>query len=150
MKLAYLLAACLPALCQTPKVPTVIKAPGDPVTLEITANSEKGKEPVVLRWDVVFPPQVMEMEGHGPELASAAKEAGKSIQCTAPKPYRYACVVSGGPNTIADGLVALFHFRILATAEAKTATLRVENGDSTTADSKRWHLNDTETLVIIR
>jgi hypothetical protein len=92
----------------------------------------------------------MDIDSNATEIGSAAKDSGKSLQCTARKPYSYLCVLSGGQNPIADGPIAIFHFRIRTTAESGTIRLRVERAEATTADSKQETLNETESTVIIR
>ena len=129
---------------------SVTKAPGEKVTLEISAYSEPARAPVALEWEVVFPAQLMEMDGGAPEIGKAALDSGKSLQCTARKPYSYVCLLSGGQNPIADGRIAIYHFKIRTTAWAGTTTFRIENAESTTADSRKWTLNDIEATVIIR
>jgi hypothetical protein len=106
--------------------------------------------PIALKWEVVFPVQLMEMEGDAPETGSAAMDSGKSLQCTAQKPYSYVCILSGGQNPIASGLLAIFHFRIRTTAEAGTTHLRIERAEATTMDSGKLPLNNTEAIVVIR
>jgi len=150
MKLAYLVLGCLPLLGQTPQVSSVTKAPGDKVTLDISADSQPGRAPVTLRWDVVFPAQLMALEGDATETGSAAKDSGKSLQCTARNTYSYSCTLSGGQKTIANGLIAIFHFRILTTADSRKTALRIQKAAATTVDSKVLTLNDTEAIVIIR
>jgi len=144
-----LLVACLPVLGQTPAV-SVTKAPGDKVTLEITADSQPARSPVALKWEVVFPAQLMEMDGDAPEIGSAAMDSGKSLQCIARRPYRYVCTLSGGQKPIANGLIAIYHFKIRATAKPGTTSLRIEKAESTTSDSMKWPLNETEAIAIIK
>jgi hypothetical protein len=149
MRLAYLVVSCLPVLGQTSPVSSVIKAPGDQVTLDISADSQRGRAPVALKWDVIFPAQLMAMDG-APDTGSAAMNSGKSLQCTARRLYTYTCILSGGQNPIANGPIAIFHFRILTTAEPRTTTLRIEKAVATTVDSSVLTLNDTEAIVIIQ
>jgi hypothetical protein len=108
MRLAYLIVGCLPVLGQTSTVSSVTKAPGEKVTLDIRMDSQPATVPVALKWEVVFPAQLMEMEGDAPETGSAAMESGKALQCTAQKPYSYVCILSGGQNPIASGPLAIF------------------------------------------
>jgi len=131
-------------------VSSVTKAPGEKVTLAIRMDSQPATAPVALKWEVVFPAQLMEMESDAPETGSAAMDSGKSLQCTAQKPYSYVCILSGGQNPIANGPMAIFHFRIRTTAEAGTTHLRIERAEATTVDSKKQTLNNTEAIVIIR
>jgi hypothetical protein len=150
MRLAYLVVGCLPALGQASGVSSVTKAPGEKVTLDISVNSQHGGAPVAVRWEVIFPAQVMELEGDAPEIGSAALDSGKSLQCAMRNPYSYVCVLSGGQKPIANGLIAIFHFRIRTTAEAVTTTLRTERAVATAVDSKETFLDNTESIVIIR
>ncbi len=103
-----------------------------------------------MKWEVIFPAQLMEMETGAPELGKAALDSGKFLQCTARAPYAYVCTLTGGQNTIGNGPVAIYHFKILGTAAAGTTTLRIQKAESTTADSKKWTLYDTEATVNIQ
>ena len=150
MRFAYLVVGCLPVFGQMSHVSSVTKAPGDKVTLDILVDSQPGGAPVALKWEVVFPAQLMALEGDAPELGKAAKDSGKSLQCTSRKPYRYFCLLAGGQNPIANGPIAIFHFRIRTTAEAETTTLKIERVEATTVDSKALTLNDTEAIVVIQ
>jgi hypothetical protein len=150
MRLACLVVACLPMLGQSSGVSSVAKAPGETVTLDISAESQPGKEPIALKWEVIFPAQLMEIEAAGPEIGKAAMDSGKSIKCTLRNPYTYVCVVSDGQKPIADGLIASFHFKIRTTAQARIVTLKIEAAESTTADSRKWPLNNTEAFVVIQ
>jgi hypothetical protein len=150
MRLAYLTACCFPLLGQTSSISSVTKAAGEVVTLTIKAVSQPARAPVALKWEVVFPAQLMEMETDGPEMGSAAKDSGKSLQCMARKPYACTCMLSGGENPIADGTIAIFHFRIKASVSPTTTTLRVEKTEATAVDLQKWTLNDIEVTVIIR
>jgi hypothetical protein len=150
MRLAFLVVGCLPMLGQTSHVSSVRKAPGDKVTLEISAKSKPKGAPVALKWEVTFPLQLMEMDGNAPELGSAAMDAGKTIACTARRPYVYACVLSGGQKPIADGTIAIYHFTIRATATAGTTRLKIENAEATLPNETKWILEDTEAIVIIQ
>jgi hypothetical protein len=150
MRFACLVVGCLPVLGQASEVSSVTKAPGEKVTLEIRQDSAPGRAPAALKWEVVFPAQLMEMEGDAPEAGRAATESGKTLQCTKLKPYSYACILSGGQNPTANGVIAIFHFKIRTTAEAGTTAFRIERGVATAVDSKVSTLNDTEATVIIR
>jgi hypothetical protein len=150
MGLAYVLAGCLPILGQASRVSSVNKTPGEKVTLTLSVDSQPGKAPVAVKWEVIFPAQLIEMESDAPERGSAAVDSGKSLQCTARSPYLYVCLLSGGQTPIADGPIAIFHFRVRTTAEAATTALRIQKATATTADSKELPLNNTESTVIIQ
>jgi hypothetical protein len=145
--LACLMVGCLPIFSQTTHVSPVTKGPGDEVTLEISVASEPARAPIALKWDVIFPAEVMDMESQAP--GSAAMRAGKSLQCTQRKPYAYICVLAGGKSPIPDGQVAVYHFKVKPMAEAGSTTFRIENLESTTSDSKNWTLNPTESNSVI-
>ena len=148
MRLGYLLVACLPVLGQTSGGSSVTKVPGDAVTLTISLNSQPVRAPIALQWEVVFPAQLMDLEGD-PEIGSAARDASKALVCKPLKPYSYRCVLSGGEKKIGDGQVAIFHFRIRTTAAAGTSALRVERAAATTVDGKQEALSNTGATVII-
>jgi len=124
-------------------------APGGKVRLEISLDSASAVAPTALKWEVVFPAQLLKLEGDGPETGSAAKDSGKSLQCSARKPYSYFCILSGGQNPIANGPVAIFHFKILSTAEAGTGAVRIEQAEAVTGDSREFTLDDTQGTVTI-
>ena len=104
---------------------------------------------MALKWDVYFPAQLMEIEAD-PEPGSAAKDSGKMLNCTTRRLYAYSCTLSGGQNPIADGLIAIYHFKIKATAEAGTTRFKIEQVRSTTADTKETILSSTEAIVMIK
>jgi hypothetical protein len=131
-------------------VSSVTGVPGEKVTLDITLDSAAGRAPTMLKWDVVFPAQLLELEDDGLEIGGAAMDSGKSIQCMARKPYSYACVLSGGQNLLANGTIAILRFKIRTTAEIGTAAVRIERVRSTTADSKELTLDNAEGTVTIR
>ncbi len=147
MRLACLALGCLPVLGQTSHV---TKAPGDTVMLEISADSQPARAPVALQWEVVFPAQFMDLEGKAPEIGSAARDSGKSLQCTQRTPYAYVCILAGGQQPISNGLIAIYHFKIRTTAASGVIALKIEKAEATTADSMKWTLNNTEAIVIIR
>lgn len=150
MRFACLVIACLPGLAQTPRVSFVTKARGEKVTLEISADSQPARAPMALKWEVVFPVQMMKMEGDTPEIGRAALDSSKELECKKRSPYRYVCILSGGRNAIQNGAIASFHFSVLTTAEAGSTSLKIEKAEATTVDSKKWVLNDTEAIVIIK
>ena len=126
----------------------VIKAPGDKGTLELTAKWQAGVAPVVLKWEMLVPVQLLEMEGE-PEVGSATTKSGKTLQCAAPRPYRYTCVLSGGTNPVQDGTIAIFHFKVRPTAKAGSTAFRIQKVEDTTADTKVYNLDNIDAQVFI-
>jgi hypothetical protein len=150
MRQACLILGCVTLLLgQTPPAAPVTKAPGDKVTLTIMADSQPKRAPVALQWEVVFPAQLMEIDGD-PVRGGAAVKSDKSLQCKARARYALACTLSGGQNPIPDGTIAVFYFKILATAKPGPATFKIGRAAATGADSKVSSLDDTETAVVIR
>jgi hypothetical protein len=147
MRFALLFTAALPLASQ----PLPVKAPGDPVTLKIFATSLPDRAPVELKWEVVFPAQLMDLEG-APEAGAAAVNSGKSLKCERQKQrdYAYACVLSGGNKPIADGQMAAFHFRIRPDATPGRITLTIQRAAAMQKAGFEAPLKNTESSFIIR
>ncbi len=137
-------------LGQVLHVSSVASAPGERVRIEIWLDSAAATAPSALKWEVVFPAQLLELEGDGPEIGGAAMESGKSLSCSGRKPYSYACTLFGGQNPVANGLIAIFHFKLRTTAGAGTSAVRIEKAKAITADSKELTLSSAEGTVTIR
>jgi hypothetical protein len=149
MRLALLFAAALPLTAQTPAKPPLTKAPGDPVRLQLFANSLPNRAPLALQWEVVYPAQLMDLEGK-PEAGQAAVDSGKSLECKPRKEYSFVCVLSGGKEPIGDGPIAVFHFRIHPDAIAGKVTLRIQSASARQKDNSDAPLRNTESAFIIR
>jgi hypothetical protein len=106
------------------------------IKLEISLDSAAARAPTILKWEVVFPAQLLELEGSGPEIGVAAMDSGKSLTCVGGNPYSYTCILSGGKNPVANGPIAIFYFKIRHTASTGTATVRIKKAEAVTLDSK--------------
>jgi hypothetical protein len=137
-------------LGQVFRVSSVTSAPGEKVRLEISLDSATARALSALKWEVVFPAQLLEIEGDGPEIGGAAMDSGKSLTCAGRKPYSYVCILFGGQNPVANGPIAIFHFKIRTTAEAGTTAVRIERAEAVTVDSKELTLDNAEGTVTIR
>lgn len=131
-------------------VSSVTGAPGEEVRLQISLDSATERALTSLKWEFVFPAQLLELEGDGPEIGGAAKDSGKSLTCTAKKPYSYICILSGGRNLVANGPIAILHFKIRAEAGSGPTAVRIERAEAVTVDSKELTLNNAEGTVTIR
>jgi hypothetical protein len=149
MRLALLFVAGFELAAQTPAKPTLIKAPGDPVTLQLFANSIPDRAPLALQWEVIYPAQLMDLEGK-PEAGRAAVDSGKSLECKPHKEYSFVCVLSGGSRPIADGQIAVVHFRIHPDAIPGRVTLRIQSASARQKDNSEAALKNTESVFIIR
>jgi len=124
-------------------------APGENVSLEISLDWAAAPAPSALKWELLFPAQLLGPEGGQPEIGGAAMRSGKSLQCVARRQYSYSCILSGGQNPIANGPVAIFHFKIRSTAEAAMTAVRIVSPEAALG-SKKLTLNDAEGAVAIR
>jgi hypothetical protein len=149
MRLALLFVAAFELAAQTPAKPTLTKGPGDPVTLQLFANSLPDRAPLAVLWEVVYPAQLIDLEGK-PEGGRAAVDSGKSLECKPHRAYSLVCVLSGGSKPIADGQIAVFHFRIHPDAIPGTVTLRIQSASARQKDNSEAALKNTESVFIIR
>jgi hypothetical protein len=149
MRFALLFAAVLPLAAQTRATPPLTKAPGDPVTLQLSANSLPDRAPLALQWEVIYPAQLMDLEGK-PEAGRAAADSGKALECKPRKEYSFVCVLSGGSKTIGDGQIAVFHFRIHSDAIPGKVTLRIQGASARQKDNSEAPLKNTESVFLIR
>ena len=129
---------------------SVTSAPGEKVRLEISLDLAAERALTVLQWEVVFPAQLLEPEGDGPEIGHTATDSGKSLTCAKLKPYSYVCTLFGGQSPVGNGPIAIFPFKIRTAAEAGTTAVRIERAEATTVDSKKLTLNNAEGTVTIQ
>lgn len=138
------------SLGQLLHISSVTSAPGEKARLEISLDWSAARAPTALKWVVVFPAQLLELEGDGPELGEAAMNSHKSLTCALRQPYSSACVLAGGQNPVLNGLIAIYHFRVRSTADAGTAVVRIERAEAVTVDSKALTLDNAEGTVTIQ
>jgi len=150
LKLAICILCAWSVSGQTLQVSSASGSLGESVTVEISLRSPTGREPVVLKWETVFPVQILELEAGSPVAGSAAKTAGKTITCTAPKPYSRICVLTGGKDSVADGTIAVYRFKILAKVSAGTTTIRIQRIESLTGNLSKVNLVDATGPITIR
>jgi hypothetical protein len=131
------------------QVSSVSGAPGEKVGLEISLDSPAGSAPVALQWETIFPAQILEDGGNGPEPGRAASDSGKSLTCTLRKTYSYLCILVGGQKPVANGPIATLRFKIRPEARAGTTVVRVERAEAVTADLKKLTVKDAEGTVTI-
>jgi hypothetical protein len=124
---------------------------GDSVAVEISVDTSTGTAPVALTWETVFPDDLLQVEGNGPVAGSAARESGKVLTCSSPKPYSYVCILVGGQKPIGSGLLATFHFKIRRNAHRGPATVRAQRGEAAAVDAlTKLSLADAEGTITIR
>ena len=142
MLVLCLIAACMPGT-------TATKAAGDSMVVEIRQQGSPKPGATTLKWNLVFPAQLMDMQGDTPDLGGAAAAAGKSLQCNRSKPYVLACILFGGAQPVGEGALAVIHFKIQGAAQTGKTSLRLERVEATAADSKMSFWSDAEATVTI-
>ena len=125
-------------------------APGDKVVLDISMDSQAGQAPAVLKWELMFPARLLEIDGSGPEPSKTAKESGKSLTCAVRAEYTFVCVLAGGEKPIANGPIATFRFKIQASAHTGTSIIKIDQVDAVTKDLKTLKLSGAEGRVEIQ
>jgi len=138
-----------PAVGQALQVSSVAGSPGDKIAIEISLVSTVRESPETLKWETIFPAQLLETVG-SPEAGNAAKEAGKSLTCTQREPYLYVCILAGGQKPIANGPIARFPFRIRADAHPGTANVRASKVEAVTKDLKTVKLSGSDGQLEVR
>jgi hypothetical protein len=100
-------------------------------------------------WETIFPAEILEGEGNGPETGRAARDSGKSLKCARRKTYSYLRILVGGQKPVANGPIAIVHFKIRPEAHAGATNVRVERAPAVTADLKQLTLKEAEGTVTI-
>lgn len=131
------------------RISPVAGAPGEQVSVEVSIESPPGRKPVSLQWRVVVPDQVLELADTGPERGRAATGSEKLLTCSRLKNYVYACSLDGGQQLIADGPIAVFHFKIRTEAPSTAAALRLEEAEAAGPDGRRSRLSSAEGTVTV-
>lgn len=133
----------LSASGQALHVSSVSGSPGEKIGIEISLVSAAKESPDTLKWETIFPAQLLEVVS-SPEAGSAAKESGKSLTCTLRESYSYVCILAGGQKAIANGLIARFAFKIRADAHPATANIHINKVDAVTKELKSLKLSGSD------
>jgi hypothetical protein len=149
LSIVCLLFGSLTLRGQSLRVSSIRGEPGETIAVEISLDAPAGKAPATLKWETVFPAQLLQAESNGPSPGSAAKESGKSLTCTTRKAYSYACVLGGGEKPVGNGPIATFRFKIRDEARIGTATITVEHGEVASGDGAPLTLTDAQGLITI-
>jgi len=127
---------------------------GDQVVIELSLESQVGKEPVALQWETSIPATALSLLDEKLPNGSAAGEAGKSLNCAAPEKaagtYTTRCILAGSQKSIKNGTVALLRLQVLPDAQIGTARIRVGKGLAVSGDLKSIPLEAAEAEVTIR
>jgi hypothetical protein len=122
----------------------------------ILLNSPEGKAPVALQWEFRVPTALV-MTAADVTVGQAAESRGKSVVCAAggkgPVPkdgVRYTCILAGGINRIANGPVAVVHYRVESSAQRGRTQVAIESAKGVSLDLKSTAIADTTALITIR
>jgi hypothetical protein len=146
--LAFALAG-LPVVGQALHVSSVSGSSGEKISVVISLSSPVRESPDTLKWETIFPAQLLEVAG-SPEAGSAAKESGKSLTCTQRERYSYVCILAGGQKPIANGLIARFAFRIRTDAHPGTANIRISKVEAVTNELKTLKVSGGDGKLDVR
>ncbi len=141
------LFACLGLRGQSLRVSSVKGSPGETVAVEISLEAPAGKEPASLKWETVFPAQLLEAEG--PSASGAAKDSGKSLTCATPKVYSYVCILAGGVKPVGNGHIATLRFKIRDGSRLGAATITIDHAEGISGDAAPMTITDAGGLVTI-
>lgn len=125
-----LLFLITPAEGQVLQASSALGRPGEPIAIEVSLGP-RGPFPATLKWDLIFPAQLLDLDGQ-PEPGPTAKKQGKSLACRQQKPYSCTCVLTGGSQEFQSGPIVIYHFRIRADAHPGTSPVRIEHVDAVT------------------
>jgi hypothetical protein len=146
----WLLTISTAAWAQDLRVSPVHGSPNDEIRIEISLASPAGRAPSTLKWETVFPAQIMDLVGDAPELGKAAKETDKAIACAKPKPYTITCILYGGQKRLDNGVIATLHFKVHKDARLGETKVTVQKAEGVAGDLKQFVLKDAEGSVDIR
>jgi len=124
---------------------------GREVSLNLSLTSPRGKEPPsALQWDIKVPARVIEMPAENP---AEARAAGKTLSCREKSrtadTLTYTCLMFGGREPIADGVVAVLRLKIASAAASKPARIRIDQAIAVLKDATRIEMKPVETLLRI-
>jgi hypothetical protein len=149
LNIVWLVFGSLTLCGQSLRVSSIRGSPGETIGVEISLDAPTGKEPSSLKWETVFPAQLLQAEGSGPSPGSAANESGKSLICNTPKAYSYVCILAGGEKPVGNGPIATFRFKIRDEARIGPTTITVYHVEGVSGDAAPKTLGDAAGLITI-
>jgi len=123
--------------------------PGETVTLEVSLSSPAGQAPSALKWEAIFPAQLVAIV-QAPEIAKSAGESGKSLACHQRLTYSYICILAGSRKPIENGPIAKFRFKILPDAHTGASMVRIEHIEAVTKDLRAVRFTSNDGQIDIR
>jgi hypothetical protein len=135
-----------------PPSQTDLKTPG---VFSVTIDSPPDKAPVALQWDFSVPP-VIALSAADITIGKAAAAARKSLTCTirttkpAARGMRYACILAGGRDPIANGPIAVVQYRAQWDVKGAPIRVEIENVLGASADLKRIPIPNVDAIIDIQ
>jgi len=153
-KLYFLLS--MPGLVwgQALNLSPVSAAAGKVAPMTMTFKAPSGAEPTALQWEISYPSPQLGLEETDVAIGSAAKAAGKTLTCHG-RPldagkYIYRCILAGGSQRVPSGPVAVFSFRVRASAQPGRATVQLSNTMGVSSDGKQTAVDSSQADILIQ
>jgi hypothetical protein len=127
---------------------------GETVAIEISLESNGGKEPTALQWDTTIPQPLLTFPKEVASVGQAAQAAGKSVSCAIKTKtgvvQTAVCILYGGQEVIRNGVVAVLQLRVDPKAKPRRCRLTVDHGLAVYKDLTQVSLDAAETSVNVR
>lgn len=124
-----------------------------PGTFTVMLESPPGKPISALQWEFSVPPAI-EVETTGIAAGKAASAAGKSVACAKKAggngAVRYACILTGGTDSLRNGAVAVVQYRAGKDVGGAPVRVAIENVLGVSPDLKRLPIPNTDAIIRIR
>lgn len=147
LRICGALFCALPVLAQALHMSSASGSPGENVTLELSIDLPAGQNPTILKWETIFPAQLLEVDK--PEISTTVADSGKSLTCNLREAYTYVCLLAGGQRPLENGPIATFRFKIRAGAHSGTSTVRIDHVEAATKDLQALKVLGGEGHILI-
>ena len=122
---------------------------GETVLIEVSIRSSPEEAPSVLKWEMIYPAQLLELQPE-PESGNAARASEKLLRCAQHQTYSYVCILGGGQKPVQDGPIAIFRFKIRMDAKTGRSAIRIDHIEAITKTLESVKLTAIEGQVGIR
>jgi Flp pilus assembly protein TadD len=140
----------IPLSAQTLRITPASGAPGQSVAVELSWDAPPESTTSAVQWEALFPAQLLEEDASGTVVGRAAEESGKTLTCAPRTVYAYSCLLAGGKMAVANGPIAVFHFRIRNDAHPGQTTFRVEKAQAVSRELNKIILPDVQAAITVQ
>jgi len=127
---------------------------GGRATLQVAIVSPRGRQPLALQWEMVFPANQLRPLDGGSTLTALARAAGKTATCAPKTPgdetSGFRCILIGGRQPIPNGIILHLQFRVLPDAPKGPASVQLDHGIWVLQDMAQAPFGPAEGVVRIR